>query len=88
MKIHWGDFWSRQFLLQQAGVLTRLEEWSEELIDFLKNLSQYWCFARIVTVGGHFRILRKCRTSNIFVFCPFSREQIGTNSEKCIEYGK
>ena len=29
---------------------------------------QYWCFARLVIVGGHFRITTKWRTSSIFVF--------------------
>ena len=27
-----------------------------------------------VYVRGHFRMIRKWRTSSIFVFCPFSRE--------------
>ena len=48
------------------------------------DLSQYLkCFARLVAVGGHFRMIRKWRTSSIFVFCLFSREKIDINSEKC-----
>ena len=39
------------------------------------NLVTLKCFARLVTVGGHFRIIQKWRTSSIFVFCPFSREK-------------
>ena len=37
-------------------------------------ISQHQCFARLVSVGGHFRNIQKRRTSSIFVFCPFSRE--------------
>ena len=29
-KIYWGDFLPSEFLLQQAALSTRLEEWSEE----------------------------------------------------------
>ena len=50
--------------------------------------SQYSCFARLVIVGGHLRIVRKWRTSSIYVFFQFSREKSGVKSEKCIEYGK
>ena len=39
-----------------------------------------------VNVGGHFRMIRKWRTSSIFVFCLVKK--IGINSEKCIEYSK
>ena len=31
----------------------------DSYIYYLKNLSQYWCSARLVTVGDHFRIIRK-----------------------------
>ena len=51
-------------------------------LDILKRLSQYLCFARLILVGGHFL---KWRTSNIFVFCPFSPDKIDIN---WIEYGK
>ena len=37
-----------------------------------KRSSQYQCFVHLVSVGGHFRIIRKLRTSSIFAFCPFS----------------
>ena len=38
---------------------------------YIKKLSQYYCFARLVTVGRHFCIIRKWQPSSIFMFCPF-----------------
>ena len=42
---------------------------------YIKKLSQYSCFVQPVTISGHFFIIWKCRTSTIFVFCPFSCEK-------------
>ena len=42
-------------------------------LNFLLKISQYWCFARSLTVGG-----LSCENGrpSIFAFCPFSREKI------------
>ena len=39
---------------------------------------------RLVTVGGHFRIIGKRRTSSLFVFCPFSREKKLAQTQKSV----
>ena len=54
----------------------------------LERFSQDQCFVHLITVGGPFRIIRKWRTSSIFVSVRFLVKKIDINSEKCIEYGK
>ena len=44
-------------------------------VSFRTRTCGYKCFARPVTVGGHFRNIRKWLASSIFVFCSFSREK-------------